>query len=329
MGGAEKLVSLLCDEQFQSKDEVFEAFELEGPKSLLGLYRLVKKKRKESLRSDIELILHAHLTKGIYYTALVSILIKVQCILTEHNTTNLRRSSIFWPIELVVYSRFSKFICISNKVKSNLQCWLKLFDEGKYVVVYNGIESLGLRKTSFTPEKLRLLSIGSLTHQKGFDRSISMLSDCADLWSRYSIVGEGPLRADLTEQIQNHKSKISSNEILLAGYKADIYPFISDCDVLLLSSRWEGFGLVVIEALSTGTPVLVADIEGVGEISNDSIGFYKYDASNTASLIAALKKVTNHLTSKPADIKTKTTIIAERFKIDTMVSNYLKVYNEL
>jgi len=327
-GGAEKLVNLLCSNHFKDGNVIIDSYEVDGAHSFFSFYGFVKKTTKESFHKNEKLLLHAHLTQGIYFVALVSFFINVECVLTEHNTTNRRRVWLFWPMEFILYSRFRKFICISNKVKTELKDWLKWSDERKFIVIHNGAEFLGKRNTPFHTQKLRILSIGSLTYQKGFDLSTSMLCNHPNLWSRYTILGDGPLRAQLFALVDNVKHEIPNNEIILAGHQALVRPFIVDCDVLLLPSRWEGFGLVVIEALSTGTPVVVSDIEGVGEISEECIGFYKYDTFDSDSLRLALTRVRNHLISNSVEVKRQTLRIAERFRIDTMACNYLKVYNE-
>ena len=48
---------------------------------------------------------------------------------------------------------------------------------------------------------------------------------------------------------------------MLLGHKKNPYPYLKNSDQFILASEWEGFGMVVVEALALGTPVIVTDID--------------------------------------------------------------------
>ena len=118
-----------------------------------------------------------------------------------------------------------------------------------------------------------VLSVGSLTHIKGFDMLLEawvQVNRALPDW-RLVIVGEGEDRQKLTDFIAEH-NLVDSVE--LVGRTSDISPYYKDAEIFCLSSRFEGFGMVLIEALAFGLPIVSFDcdtgpaevLEGTGSI---------------------------------------------------------------
>jgi glycosyltransferase involved in cell wall biosynthesis len=113
---------------------------------------------------------------------------------------------------------------------------------------------------------LRLLSVGRLSRQKGQDILMRALAIARPDLPRVhlTLVGNGPeepvLRALCTD--------LGLDDIVtFAGYVADPADHFRSADCFVLPSRWEGFGMVVLEALHFGLPVLAADCEfGPGDV---------------------------------------------------------------
>lgn len=103
-----------------------------------------------------------------------------------------------------------------------------------------------------------LVAIGSLKPAKAFDLLIDAIgllrADGGD--ARLLIIGEGPEHAALQSRIDRHGL---ADAVRLAGFRADPYPYLHAADLFVLSSRWEGLGNVIIEALACGTNVVATD----------------------------------------------------------------------
>lgn len=166
---------------------------------------------------------------------------------------------------------------------------------------------------SFKDGSLSLIAVGRLTEQKGFDLLV-------DAWARIpaearskwhlKIFGEGPDRVALSQKIA---ALGLDDEVFLAGQCNDIAQEYMKADIFVLPSRFEGFGLVLVEALSFGLPVISFDCPaGPAEILHDGVNGLLVPPSNIDELANALTKFMND-DSVRADFASKTHVGLERF----------------
>lgn len=131
------------------------------------------------------------------------------------------------------------------------------------------------------------------------------------------IVGEGP-----EEQI--YKNKIAKygleERIHLHPFTNDIQAYYSNAQVFVLSSRWEGFGLVLVEAMSHGLPVISSDLPTSLEIMGD-FGLY-FENGHVEYLAQRL----NDATKLNWPIKSKEALaIAQRFNIEQIMEQWMRI----
>ncbi len=114
------------------------------------------------------------------------------------------------------------------------------------------------------PCEVMILSVGRLVSYKGYSYLVDAAAFLPEGW-KVVIGGDGPLRAALQEQIQ---VKGLVGKVELAGYlpQEDIPSWFAACDVFVLSSvlKTEAFGIVQIEAMSLGKPVVTTLVQGSG-----------------------------------------------------------------
>ncbi|MEE0024495.1 glycosyltransferase family 4 protein [Methanobrevibacter sp.] len=100
------------------------------------------------------------------------------------------------------------------------------------------------------------------------------------------IVGDGPLLNDLKNKVE----KENIPDVRFLGSRNDVENIIPGCDVLVLPSFSESFGLVLIEALACEKPVIGSNVGGISEIITDDVGLL-IDPNDSSTLASAIDKI--------------------------------------
>ncbi|MGV3002039.1 CDP-glycerol glycerophosphotransferase family protein [Vibrio sp. E150_018] len=132
--------------------------------------------------------------------------------------------------------------------------------------------------------KKKFINIGRFSPEKGHDRLISAFERaCAEDDNLYLIIIGGPGRT-YNETLKLAKNSEFSDRIVIIHSIRNPFPILKLCDLFLLSSHYEGLGLVMLEAISLGVPVISTDIpaprafleKGYGTIvENSTDGLYQ------------------------------------------------------
>ncbi len=225
------------------------------------------------------------------------------------------------------YRRFDTVVCQSRDMRDDLVENFAL-PPGKAVVIHNPVdiericrlaqESLewGFEQPGRGSDHrlVHLVAAGRLSHQKGFDLLIEALALCGNPRFHLTLLGEGPLKRELEELAQ---AKGVANQVCFAGFQKNPYAFFAHADAFVLSSRYEGFPNVVLEALACGTRVIATPaLGGVREILDGVEGCVLAE-SVTAEALA------NVLCCGMHTVKIKTIHeAANQFAIPEIISQY-------
>lgn len=177
-----------------------------------------------------------------------------------------------------LYTRAARVAAVSDAVRrsvaDDLARWVP---PERLVVIPNPVDASEIRRqaqpVASRGSRLRFCSVGRLVSAKGFDVLIEAfaLADLGDEWELL-IVGGGPLRREL-EQLTRRRGL--DGHISFLGPVANPYPIVASADIAVQASRWEGFGMAVLETLSLGIPLIATDCPGgVGE----NVGWGQYAA---------------------------------------------------
>lgn len=172
------------------------------------------------------------------------------------------------------------------------------------------------RKELFT-----FVAAGRLTYQKGYDIIINRLSEIKDsIPFKLIILGYGGLEADIKQLIlSNHLE----NVISLIGYRTNVSAYLYYSDALILSSRYEGFPNIVLEAQSLGIPVFANNCPGgINEIVINGQNGWSCDFEDKESFQRGLSEFMRcHFSSDRIKKMTE-----ERYDINVIMSEYEKVF---
>ena len=134
----------------------------------------------------------------------------------------------------------------------------------------------------------RLIAVGSLKDQKDYPTLIASVKKIHDAGVEVSllILGTGPLQGNLERQCRD----LGLDGIVhFAGFVSDPAPFYRAAGLFVLSSAWEGFGNVIVEAMTAGIPVVSTDCRsGPAEILEDGRYGRLVPVGNATALAAAI-----------------------------------------
>ena len=246
-------------------------------------------------------------------------------IYTEHNTNNRRRDyNLSRYLDRFFYNAYTKIISISDSTKSLLLHWLKLSDDvytkDKFLVIPNGARSFSHlpSRNNYTRRPANIVSIGSLSYKKGFDKAIKAIKLIDEYVSQYVILGEGPMRDELQKLINENSL---SHKVHLVGHVTHLQDYLSDVDVGLVSSRVEGFGLCAVELLSAGVPVVCTNIPGITDILSQTSAVRITKDKTVEAIADALLYAINNLAFSQ-EISHTAVNFSRQYSVSSMLQSY-------
>ena len=173
-------------------------------------------------------------------------------------------------IFLIKYLYPKADLIIPNSIGIKLDLISKFsINKNKIRVIYNpiDIEKINYLKNNIIKNNMlrfTFITIGRLEKQKNHQLMIEAFSKIDDSNTQLIIIGEGKLRDELEDQI----TKLNlNNRIILLGRELNPYKYLNKADCFILSSNYEGFPNVLLEALSCNLPIISTDcISGPREI---------------------------------------------------------------
>lgn len=176
------------------------------------------------------------------------------------------------------YAAYDRIVCVSQTARDS---FVRLFQrEQDAVVLYNTVDDEAIREKAklapavpFRKRRLTMAAVGRLSAEKQFDLLLRvhkrLLDDglSHDLW----IVGEGDQRGKLEACLSENGL---SDSVTLFGFQSNPYPYMNAADLLVCSSRYEGFSTFVAEGLILGKPIVTTECSGMRELlGNSEYGF--------------------------------------------------------
>ena len=236
---------------------------------LPGLVRYLRARRPRSMLAFMWPLTSAAVAARLIARAPVRVVLSEHVDWSVYGETSLRetapRPRWLATTMRLTYPRAQGVVAVSRGVADSLRRLSGLSDD-RVRVIHNPITPLpastGCDDGSACPgwwggDAPRLIAVGRLHAQKDYATLLGALGLVrATCPARLLILGEGPLRGDL-EALRAARGL--DDAVFMPGFVADPYPFLRHADAFVLSSRWEGFGNVIVEALACGTPVISTD----------------------------------------------------------------------
>lgn len=300
---------------------------VKGSANLAGFIKLVKFSKEFKPR-----IVHAHLFKG----ELFAIMLKALRCKKQPFKLIVMRHVDYWPykprrlLELfqstIVYPFADRVVAISyavyNYIRDKMGYMLKNLD-----VIHYGIPLINYATSNhYRPKNAKFVFgfAGRLVNQKGLD---VLLNAAYLLDNKYDfhilVAGDGELR----DRMQRYASRLKNIKVLFLGFVSDIHNFYESIDVFVFPSRFEGFGLVALEAMIHGKPVIGSKVSSIPEVIGDA-GLL-FEKENHRELATLMEKVLNLNSKQLAKLRDKIKKQIKRYDINLMVKKYEKMYAHL
>lgn len=283
------------------------------PRALLGI--------RAELRHGAAL-LHAHDAHALTLAGLARWGTGVPLVVTRRVDFPLRRLG-FWR-------RADRIIAISEAVAAVLRS--DGIDPRRIVVVHSGVdleaaeraEPLGIRQRLKVPtDAVLAVSVGALVPHKDHEtllRAAALLeARCPKL--HWAIAGQGPLRDDLEALLDELGLR---HRVHLLGQIADPLRLIADADLFVMSSREEGLGTSVVDAMARGIPVASTTAGGLPEMLGDGAGLL-VPPGDPAALAEAVARLAGDDQLRRV-LESRGRAAARRFSAERMAGEVRTVY---
>ncbi len=199
-------------------------------------------------------------------------------------------------------------------------------------VIPNAILDDFLRSGSRVPvtrpqDRKVIVACGRLLPQKGFPYLLRAFAQIhlqlpAELW----ILGEGPDLAALEEEA---RTLGITERVRFLGFQDNPFAIMAAADLFVLSSLFEGFGNVVVEAMACGTPVVASDCpHGPSEIIKDGVNGLLVPVANSRALAEAMLRVLTQ-PELHASLKRHGLARAQDYRADTVAARYAQALQEI
>ena len=303
LGGAEKLLVLTLQELTQHEKHIIilskpdtlldqipadckvSILDFKSYKDIPRISRFVRRYIKEN---EINIV-HSHL----YYSNVIARLAtpeNIPVFNTIHDISSLasyKINRITLYLEKLTYKKRHHIIGVSKEVLNDFSKWVGL--KGSSSVVYNFIGDLFFKhtpKTQFSTNGLRLVAVGNLRHQKNYPYLLNAFKSMPPTVS-LDVYGDGTLREEFQKEIDTHNLNIR-----LCGISNKMHEIYTQYDAFVMSSYYEGQGIALLEAMTSGLPVFLSDIAVFHEVAKKTAVYF--DLNNPEDLVNKIKNVLNH-----------------------------------
>ncbi len=288
--------------------------------SKLGIGFIFKLQRVlRELQPDI---INTHLFAGDFWGRLAAHPLGIPIITTEHNMNN-AEGWVKNSLRSILRNFSNEYVACSNFVREYAQ---KRYGITKpFSVIYPGVVTKRFKHIAplVLHNPVRLLLLGRLTAQKGQEFALRALAGVKDFSWFLSVVGEGEDK----KYLQNLVSELGLNDsVTFLPPIKEVEILYQENDVLLVPSKWEGFGMVAAEALSAGRLVVASAVGGLKEIVEEGRTGFLFKKSDEKSFQSTLNYIYRNKKMATQIALEGKEFVENNFAVEKMVEKYEEIY---
>ena len=223
-------------------------------------------------------VIHAHGLNAAFVARLLAEIFKKRVVVSIHAIYGLDKNPILAKLMKFTLSKFNSILTLSKRSRTEL---INIgLDEGKVKVfthwinqeVFKPMDKDGCKEKFGWRDKFVILFVGRLIEVKGVRLLLKIAKRLSSKYKdiHFVFIGEGPLVGEV---------KIATRKLMNVVYVGRIetkrlvaYYNVADCVIVPSYKHEEGFGRVILESLSCGTPVIASNIGGIPEALDHSVG---------------------------------------------------------
>lgn len=341
-GGAERVITILCNEldrtKFCPKLVLFkkEGYYLNHLKDDVEIIELNTTRIRYSIFKIVPLI--RKLKPAIVFTGwgeisaflspIIGLFSKTKFITRETNVVSehVKRKEILYFYRF--YTNFHQIIAQSDDMKNDLVQNFKI-NPSKIEKINNPVDFELINrlkeenlKLDYNTNYKNIVAIGNLSPRKGFDLLLNVFTHLKDEPIQLTILGDGAFRDELV----NQKEKLGLTNVSFLDKVNNPFPFVKQADLFILSSRYEGFPNVLLEAGACGTYSLANNCPGgINEIIQENINGEIYDITDEIGFAEKIKSILKEKHYEEKIIES----IQSRFSKNVIIKQYESIFEKL
>lgn len=329
--GHEVLILVLRGEPVLSPSQSVRVITLKMSKSPLSLLNsfLAAKRIVDDYSPDV---LHSHMRHANLFCRALRLFVPIRKLISTSHTSN--DGGRLWMALYRATDGLSEVTTTVSYAAANVFSKFKASAAGKLHVVYNGIDTEKFQFSAEARSSLRsslsiesgkplVVSIGRLTEAKDYPTLLKAFHLVLQRFdAELCIVGDGPLM----EQLKSLTKALGiASHVHFLGLRGDIPQLLSATDLFVLSSAWEGFGLVVAEAMACKRPVVATAADGVCEVVGDCAQLVP--VGDMRALAEGMCDALNATPEQNAILTERGRLrVMENFSLDISVKRWLDIY---
>jgi glycosyltransferase involved in cell wall biosynthesis len=276
-------------------------------------------------------VVHAHAAHAVAIAALASAGTRTRLVVTRRVALPLRRN----PLSRWKYGRTIRFIAVSERVRGALRA--SGIAPQRISVVHSGVDvsraspradGATLRALGVDPARPLVVMVSALTppHKDPgtFVAAVAAVRD-SGRGIQALLIGDGPLAGAVRRARRAHRLE---GVLHLTGFRHDAVALLAAADVAVLSSRDEGLGTTLLDAMLAGVPVVATAAGGVTEVVRDGVDGLLTPVGDGAALGAAIVRVLDDARVGAALARAGRERV-QQFSIERTVSATLAAYRAL
>lgn len=268
-------------------------------------------------------IIHTHLNCFLtYFLAFGFSKNKFKLFHTVHNVPN--EDDIVWKkiiVKRLIKKDILSIVGISDSISNQTK---DIYKNSDVYTVYNGI-CFHKQNNLISEKTYDFICVARFCYQKNHLLLLNVFKKYLMLFpqAKLALVGDGDLKKQIIEKIAELNIKDS---VEIIGHVPDVYPYLWRSKCFVLSSRFEGNPISILEAMSCGLPIIAPSIGGIPDVVKDDINGLLYSEGSEEELLNAMINIGKG--NKIESLSKQNFLDSKKYSIEKTAEDYLNIFTD-